>query len=259
MATSFKEYQKSLDLEQLFKKLGALSPKTLIRTVEHFTTKEADKRDKIILNYFGQDGANRIVDAIASRLLASPRLPQNAKILDVGAGSGFFTAKIMNRIQVDSPTTSFYAMDLTPAMLRSLAKKNPRIKPFIGIAENIQGSIKEAKRHLNIPTKFDAAYSTLMLHHSPKPENVFKSLRNILKKNGKAIVLDMCEHTFEEFKTEMGDIHLGFKLESVREMARKHFSTVKVEKMAGISCKSSGRAAEIFITSMWNSSRRTIT
>ena len=254
MATSYDEYEESLDLEQLFRKLGAPSPKTLAKTVEHFTTKEADKRDKIVIGYFGQNGVDRIVDAIATRLLASPRLPQNAKILDVGAGSGFFTAKIMKSIQVDSPTTSFYAMDLTPAMLHSLAKKSQRIAPFIGMAENIQGSIKEAKKHFSIPTKFDAAYSTLMLHHSLGPESVFKSLRTILKKNGKAIILDMCEHKFKEFKTEMGDIHLGFNLKNISEMARKHFSTVRVEKMAGISCESSGRIAEIFIASMWNCS-----
>jgi len=254
LATSFRKYKESVDLEQLFKKLGASNPETLAKTVEHFTTNEADKRDKIVLGYFGQNGVDRIVDAIATRLLAPPKLPQNAKILDVGAGSGFFTTKIMKRIEADSPTTSFYAMDLTPAMLCSLAKKSQKITPFIGIAENVQGSIKEAKKHFNIPTKFDAAYSTLMLHHNLEPETVFKSLKTILKKDGKAIILDMCEHTFEEFKTEMGDIHMGFKLKNISEMARKHFSTVRVGKMTGISCKSSGRIAEIFIASMRDSS-----
>jgi ubiquinone/menaquinone biosynthesis C-methylase UbiE len=91
-----------------------------------------------------------------------------------------------------------------------------------------------------------------MLHHSPEPERVFKSLRTVLKKRGKAIILDMCEHKFKEFKTEMGDIHMGFNLKNISEMARKHFSTVRVEKMAGITCESSGRIAEIFIASMWS-------
>lgn len=146
MATSFRKYKESVDPEQLFKTLGASNPETLAKTVEHFTTNEADKRDKIVLGYFGQNGVDRIVDAIATRLLAPPKLPQNAKILDMG------------------------------------------------------------------------------------------------------------EHTFEEFKTEMGDIHMGFKLKNISEMARKHFSTVRVGKMTGISCKSSGRIAEIFIASMRDSS-----
>jgi ubiquinone/menaquinone biosynthesis C-methylase UbiE len=60
----------------------------------------------------------------------------------VGAGSGFFTAKIAEEIHAEFPMVSFYAMDLTPAMLLSLAKKKVNITPFIGVAENIGSSIK---------------------------------------------------------------------------------------------------------------------
>jgi len=43
-----------------------------------------------------------------------------------------------------------------------------------------------------------------------------------------------------------GDIHLGFDLESIREMATKHFSIIKIEKIGGIHCECSGRSIEIF-------------
>jgi len=254
MSSSLEKYAKNLQLEQLFKKLGASNPKILAKEVEHFTTKEAEKRDKIVINYFGEGGINRIVDAITRLLLKTPRLPANAKVLDVGAGSGFFTVKIVEKIRDGLPKASFYAMDLTPAMLLSLEKKKANIKPFIGIAENIKGSIKEAKGYLNVPYKFDAIFSTLMLHHSTQPEEVFKSLKEALKKKGKAIIVDLCEHSFEEFKTEMGDVHLGFKLENVNKMARKHFSEVEVEKLSGICCECSGRSAEIFVAYMQNRS-----
>jgi hypothetical protein len=79
---------------------------------------------------------------------------------------------------------------------------------------------------------------------------VFENIKKVLKKDGKAVILDLCEHKFEEFKTEMGDVHLGFKLENVRRMAEKHFSKVEVEKMLGIGCSHSGRSAEIFVVSM---------
>jgi len=220
--------------------------------VEHFTTREAEKRDKIVIDYFGETGVNRIVDTITKLLFAPPRLPANANVLDVGAGSGFFTVKIAEKIHARLPKVSFYAMDLTPAMLLSLEKKKAGITPFLGIAENIKGSVKEAREHFKIPYKFDAVFSTLMLHHSPQPEKVFKSLRETVKKNGKAIVVDLCEHGFEEFKTEMGDVHLGFKPENVYEMARKHFPEVKVEKIPGIRCECSGRSAEIFVAFVQN-------
>jgi ubiquinone/menaquinone biosynthesis C-methylase UbiE len=173
-------------------------------------------------------------------------------VLDVGAGSGFFTAKIAKKINNKSPNVEFFAMDATPAMLILLAKKESHIIPFLGIAENIQGSSKEAAAYAEIPEKFDAAFSTLMLHHSVKPEKVFESISKVLTDDGKAVVLDLCEHKFVEFKTEMEDVHLGFKLEDIRKKAAKYFSKVTIEKMPGIGCTCSGRNAEIFVATMQN-------
>jgi len=254
ISLSFENYLEQLQLEQLFNDLGASNPKILAKTVRHFTTKEAEKRDQIVMSYFGECGINQIVDTITKFLLGKPRLPANAKLLDVGAGSGFFTVRIAKKIHATLPKTSFYAMDLTPAMLLSLAKKKMKIAPFIGIAENIRSSVEKARSFRKIPYKFDAIFSTLMLHHSAQPERVFESLKTALKKNGKAMIVDLCEHGFEEFKNEMGDVHLGFKPESIREMALKNFSTVRVDKMPGICCKSSGRSAEIFFALLQNSS-----
>jgi ubiquinone/menaquinone biosynthesis C-methylase UbiE len=168
--------------------------------------------------------------------------------LDVGAGSGFFTAKIAERI----PNAKFYAMDATPAMLNASAKKDLGITPFLGIAENIEASITEAKAYANVPAEFDAAFSTLMLHHSVNPEKVFKSIKNVLAKNGKAVILDLCAHDFTEFKTEMEDVHMGFKLEYIQKTAKQHFGNVEIEKMPGIGCTCSGRSAEIFVATMQN-------
>lgn len=252
ISTSLEKYLKNLQLEQLFRKLGASNPEILAKEIEHFTTKEAEKRDKIVINYFGENGVNQIVSTITKILLVSPKLPAKAKVLDVGAGSGFFTVKIAEKLHAEFPTVSLYAMDLTPAMLLSLAKKKGNITPFIGIAENIESSIKEAKKFFNIPYKFDAIFSTLMLHHSTQPEKVFKSLKQALKSKGKAMVVDLCEHGFQEFKTEMGDVHLGFKPENIYKVARKYFSEVKVEKLPGICCECSGRSARIFVATMQN-------
>jgi len=254
MSTSFEKYVKNLQLEQLFRQLGAPNPEILVHEVQHFTTKEAESRDGIVINYFGESGVNQLVNTISKLLLTPPKLPPNAKVLDVGAGSGFFTTKIAEKVHAKLPQASFYAMDLTPAMLLSLEKKKTNTTPFIGVAENITGSIKQAKKYFNIPNKFDAIISTLMLHHSTQPEKVFKSLKEALKKKGKAIVADLGEHNFKEFKTEMGDVHLGFKLENIYKMAQKHFSNVKVEKLPRICCECSGRSAEIFVAYMQNNS-----
>jgi ubiquinone/menaquinone biosynthesis C-methylase UbiE len=242
---TFDTYINSVNLSQLFKKLGATNPEPLAKTVQHFTLKEAEKRDKIVLNYFGEAGVQRIVESVTEQLKTTT-LRKGSKILDVGAGSGFFTAQIAKRI----PQAKFYAMDVTPAMLQTLNKKKLGITTFLGIAENIEGSISEAQAYGEIPAKFDAAFSTLTLHHSVEPATVFNSLKNVLKKNGKAIVLDLCEHTFTEFKTEMQDVHLGFNLEAIRKTAQQYFMNVTVAKMPGICCSSSGRSAELFTATL---------
>jgi SAM-dependent methyltransferase len=239
-------YIKNLNLQQLFTKLNAPNPEALAKNVQHFTTKEGEKRDTIIQGYFGNEGINRIVNTITERLLAPPTLQPNSKVLDIGAGSGFFTAKIAEKTNLAVPNVAFYAMDATPAMLLALTKKKTGITPFLGIAENIKTSIKEAKTYAKIPAKFNAVISTLMLHHSTNPEKVFKSINTVLAKNGKAIILDLCQHKFEEFKTEMGDVHLGFNLNHIKKTAKTHFTTVKIQKIPGICCSHSGRKAQLF-------------
>jgi len=78
---SFEEYLKNLDLNMLFEKLGLYESEFLAREVEHFTVKEAEQRDRILINYFGDEGINRIVDRIVELLFASPMLPAEAKVL----------------------------------------------------------------------------------------------------------------------------------------------------------------------------------
>jgi ubiquinone/menaquinone biosynthesis C-methylase UbiE len=258
MPINFAEYVRTLNLEQFFEKLGESDAETLAKGVEHFTTKEAKKRDRIVLDYFGEKGVNRIVAAITESLLSFPSLRTGSKALDVGAGSGFFTVKIAEKIRNKILSVAFYAMDATPAMLLALEKKKAGITPFLGVAENIEASIKEARAYAEIPDKFDAVFSTLMLHHSTKPEKVFESIKKVLEKNGKAVILDLCEHKFAEFKTEMGDVHLGFKLDDVRKMAKMSFSEVEIEKMPGIGCSCSGRSAEIFVVSMRNTALKAV-
>lgn len=247
---TFKEYLKAIELQKLLEDLGVPNVEKLIEEVKHFTEREAEKRDKIVLSYFGEEGVERVVESIVRCLLSPPKLRENAKVLDVGAGSGFFTMAVVDKLRQHLPEASFYAMDVTPTMLRVLARKTSQITPFLGVAENIRGSLEHARSYLKVPEKFDAIFSTLMLHHCLDMERVFQSVKEAVDVHGKAVFVDLCKHSFKEFREDMGDVHLGFEPELIKKLAEKHFSKVQVEKMPGICCESSGRSAELFIAFM---------
>ena len=249
-ASDFKHYLESVDMQKLLTELAVPNAKVILKEIRHFTQKEAEKRDKILLGYFGEDSINLIVDSINNRLLLTPKLREAAEILDVGAGSGLFTVRVATKLRNKLPKATFYAMDATPIMLKMLTRKTSEIHPFLGIAENITKSAKLARKHLKVPDKFDALFSTLMLHHCISVEKVFQSMREALKTHGKVVVVDLCKHPFKEFRKEMSDIHLGFEPKQIEKAAKKLFTEASVEKLLGICCSSSGRCAELFIAYM---------
>jgi len=247
---AFERYLKTVDMQKLLEELDVPNVKVVLREIKHFTQKEAEKRDRILMSYFGEDGINLIADSICNRLLSTPKLKEDAEVLDVGAGSGFFTIRVAKKLRSKLPKATFYAMDATPTMLKMLIRKTSEIKPFLGIAENITKSAKLARKHLKVPEKFDAIFSTLTMHHCLNVEKVFQSMREAIKAHGKVVIVDLCKHPFEEFREEMGDIYLGFEPERIENVAKKFFPGTSVEKLLGICCSSSGRCAELFIAYM---------
>jgi len=247
---TLQSYLESVDIKELLEKLQVSNVKTLLEEIEHFTKKEAEKRDKILMSYFGEDSINLIVDSTCNRLLSIPKLREEAEILDVGAGAGLFTIRVARKLRSKLPKAAFYAMDVTPIMLKMLTRKTSEVQPFLGVAENITKSAKLARKRLRVPEKFDAMFSTLMLHHCISVEKVFQSMREALKTHGKVVVVDLCKHPFEEFRKEMGDIHLGFEPKQIKKVAKRLFTEASVEKLPGICCSSSGRRAELFIAYM---------
>jgi len=247
---AFERYLQTVDMQKLLEELAVPRASLVLKEITHFTQKEAEKRDKILLSYFSEAGVNLIVDSVCNRLLSTPKLREDAEILDVGAGSGLFTIRMTKKLRNKLPKATLYALDATPIMLRMLSKKTSEIQPFLGVAENIKKSAKLARKHLRIPEKFDAMFSTLMLHHCSTVEEVFQSMREALKSPGKGVIVDLCKHPFEEFRQEMGDIHLGFEPERIEKVAKEWFTEASVEKLLGICCSSSGRCAELFIAYM---------
>lgn len=241
----YSRYIDNIDYQELLKGFDREYIENIVNQVRYFTEKEAEKRDEIVLGYFGEEGIEKIVSLIVRCILSRP-VKEDMNILDIGAGSGFFTVRIAERIWERFPDASLYAMDITPAMLSIIRRKSNKIKTFIGIAENIVGSIEYARRYLDIPKKFDVIYSTLTLHHCQDVEKVFKSINQALGEGGIAVIIDICKHPYEEFREEMGDIHLGFDPTEVREIAKKYFKMANSYVIPGLRCEESCRSVEMF-------------
>lgn len=200
----------------------------LIEQIEYFET-EAPERDDIVRDYLRDECIETIVNDIITEILKLNR--ENIKLLDVAAGSGFFTERVKRKLEEEGIKVEVYGFDITPSMLRRLMEKG--ITPVWGVAERIGDSIRMANEHygLSAPEKFDVVVSTLAFHHFLNPEEVLESMKGVLKENGRVIIVDVLKHEHEEFKETLKDTHLGFSLEEIREMGSKIFREVKAGYM----------------------------
>jgi SAM-dependent methyltransferase len=245
------------ELEFIWNSLSYADRKELKRQVDHFTNNEAEHRDEIVYGYFGEEGVRSVARAVSDRVLSLSK-GEKLKVLDVGCGAGTFSVQIFVDLETSGSKIRFYGMDLTPAMLRVLSKKTKKIIPFVGNASDIGGALSYARGHMVIPLKFNFVISVLTLHHIPRIGKVFKSISEILEEDGTAIVVDMLEHPFTEWKEEMGDYHLGFKEKVIEDSASQYFKKVNIEKLpADCQCSESGRSASLFMATV--SDRKNLT
>jgi len=92
----------------------------LMEQIKYFET-EAPKRDDIVRDYFREECIETIVNDIVEEILRLNR--ENIKLLDVAAGSGFFTERIKKKLKGRGVKVDVYALDITPSMLRRLNEK----------------------------------------------------------------------------------------------------------------------------------------
>lgn len=218
------------EVKEFLKKLGfdEKSAEELVEQIEYFET-EAPERDDIVRDYLRDECIETIVGDIVEEILKLNR--ENIKLLDVAAGSGFFTERIKRKLEEKGVKVEVYGFDITPSMLKRLMEKG--ITPIWGVAEKIRESIEIANEHygINVPKEFDVVLSTLAFHHFLKPEEVLRSMKSVLKEGGKVIIVDVLKHQHEEFKETLKDTHLGFSLEEIKEMGARVFKNVEAGYM----------------------------
>ncbi|ASJ12647.1 class I SAM-dependent methyltransferase [Thermococcus thioreducens] len=208
----------------------------LVEQIEYFET-EAPERDDIVRDYLRDECIERLVEEIVREVLKLGR--KDVRILDVAAGSGFFTERVKRKLEEKGIKVEVYGFDITPSMLKRLKEKG--ITPIWGVAEKIRESIEIANEHygLNVPEKFDVVVSTLAFHHFLNPEAVLGSMKDVLAGGGKAVIIDVLKHRHGEFRETLKDTHLGFSTEEIREMGLRVFKNVEARPL-GLHCEVDG-------------------
>lgn len=107
-----------------------------------------------------------------------PTLPENAKILDLGCGIGFWTIELSQRI----PDATMYSADLTQNALDITEK---RLKTYKLSAEL---SIQNAEQMSFEDNFFDHVNCQGVIHHTPDTNAAIKEIARVLKKDGTAYI-----------------------------------------------------------------------
>lgn len=246
----------ALDVEQyldrvgppgaLYRRLRAADLAGLEANVKHFTEHEGDDRDAIVRGYLGDAGVRKVVDAVVEGLLPTGAMNPAPAIVDLGAGSGFFTRRVEEALRARGLRPRMFTMDATPAMLKAQAKGGVRAVPFLGLLEDVEGSVREARALQPLPELFDGAFSTLALHHCPDPPAFFAGAARVLGFGAPLVVVDLVEHGHVDFRERLGDAHLGFDPAQARAWALDRFGEAEARVLDGVCCSSAARKVALF-------------
>lgn len=186
-----------------------------------------EKRRRLTEQYFntvaGRLGKNycpgRSWEAIGHFLL---HFTPYIKIADLGAGEGVLGQLLAKNAEC------VYCIDNSPRMVevgRELAQKNS--------IENLEYHLGDIESVPLPKNSVHVAYLSQALHHAIHPQKAIKEAFRILKPNGKLVVLDLKEHTFDKARELYADNWLGFTENELHRLLREAgFSKIEVNVVA---------------------------
>ena len=161
---------------------------------EAFITSAAAEWDANVTSLFGARA-----DLGAALALLDPTMI----VGDLGCGTGSLSLALARHV------AHVHAIDGSAAMLDA-ARQRLQGESNVTVAE---GSLEALPLD---PASLDVAVLMLVLHHVAEPSRVLREARRVLRAGGRLLIVDMCAHEREEYRTQMGHVWLGFDERSLR-------------------------------------------
>jgi ubiquinone/menaquinone biosynthesis C-methylase UbiE len=147
--------------------------------------------------------------AIHLRLLEYVNLRNQARVLDIGCGTG----RLLNRLALQYPTMMGIGLDASSKMLQQ-ARRSIQVRPRLIFIQAQSDRLPFAEG------EFDAVFCTISFLHYPNPDAVFQEVFRVLKRKGKFYLVDFLPGFFWSTWGSIGALGGGLSFYSKAERDR---------------------------------------
>jgi len=147
------------------------------------------------------------------------KIPKGASVADIGAGSGYITVRLAQRV---GPTGRVFANDVQPQMLNMLARRLSDQK--ITNVTLVEGTFDDPKLP---PASVDLALMVDVYHELSQPQAILRHLRESLKPGGRLVLL---EYRKEDPTVPIKPEHKMSVAEAKMEVEAEGFTLSKVDE-----------------------------
>jgi len=113
-------------------------------------------------------------------VIAALKLPKDAVVADVGAGTGYFTLRLARAL----PNGKVYAVDVEPSMVEHTVKRAQNAD-----FANVEGVVASTNSP-RLPGKVDLVLMVDTYHHISNRLEYFDALREQLRPGGRVVIVD---------------------------------------------------------------------
>jgi SAM-dependent methyltransferase len=175
-----------------------------------------------VMGYQGADWLERperMEEEEPELALSILKIPKGATVADIGAGSGYMTLKMAERV---GPTGRVFANDIQPQMLEILGRR--LTDKHIGNVTLVQGAIDDPRLP---PASVDLELLVDVYHELSQPQAMLRGLRQALKPGGRMVLL---EYRKEDPSIPIRPEHKMSVAEAKLEVENEGFTLSKVDE-----------------------------